>query len=148
MRSYHRHRVAAFKKGCCQWVLDAVRQQSSGFQPLGFESLSVRSTKPVVVQFDVYVNSFALAGHANLFLFHALVFHKLSNWQTLWKFKLHHYHQANLLAIELHRRYSKIASQAALQCRFMAPDESGAFALSRIASPIQLSCVEVSYDPG
>ena len=35
-----------------------------------------------------------------------------------------------------------------LQCLFMAPDESGAFALGRIASPIQLSCVQVSYDPG
>src|SRR4030081_467385 len=101
MRSYHRHREAAYKKGGWQWVLATLRQQSSGFQPLAVEALALRSLD-----------------------------------------------QANLLAIELRRRYSKVASQAALQCRFRAPDESGALALWRIASPIQLSCVEVSYDPG
>ena len=29
--------------GCCQWVLDAVRQTVSGRQPLGFKSLALRS---------------------------------------------------------------------------------------------------------
>src|ERR1700675_4180544 len=51
-----------------------------------------------------------------------------------------------ILAIELRQSYSNIASQAALQCRFMALDESGAFALDAspccAATPLKLASKE------